>query len=84
MNAFDFLKSLPRSWLPKSVERGIKEPSNADLKRWLRNRAVVINGVTPLPSDEVGLPISELVFFPNGRRKTTLIMCRKKVPKVHT
>ena len=73
MYAIDYLKSLPRDWLPKSVERGIKPPSNGDLKRWLNMGAIVINGVRPKQWDEISLPIKELIFFPSGRRRTTIV-----------
>ena len=72
MKALDYLKSLPREGLPKSVERGIKSPSNADLKRWLNMGAIIINGKTPKSLDEIELPITELIFFPYGKRRTTI------------
>ncbi|KKK90960.1 hypothetical protein LCGC14_2717770 [marine sediment metagenome] len=73
MRAFEYLKSLPRSWLPKTVERGILPPSNSDLKRWLRMSAVIINGTKPKAQDEIEFPITELVFFSKGTRKTTMV-----------
>ena len=72
MKAIEFLKSLPRSWLPKSLDNGIREPSNSQLMRWLRDRAVIINGKTPSPFDEIDFPINELVFFPSSKRRTTI------------
>lgn len=74
MSAFDYLKDLPRNWMPKSVERGIKSPSNGDLKRWLNMGAVIIDNARPKPMDEISFPIKELIFFPSGKRRTTLIM----------
>ena len=73
MLALDYLKSLPRSWLPLSVERGCKPASNSDLFRWLRNKAVVINGDTPDPKSEITFTIEEFIFFPKGRSRTTVI-----------
>ena len=72
MQAMEYLKSLPREWLPVNVERGIKPASNGDLWRWLNMGAIIINGKTPKPLDEISLPIKELIFFPNGKRRTTL------------
>jgi len=74
MTAIDYLKSLPRGWLPKSVERGIKPPSNGDLKRWLNMGAVIINNVHPKLMDKISFPIKELIFFPFGKRRTTILM----------
>ena len=73
MKAIEYLKSLPRSWLPMSVERGIKDPSNSELQRWLNQVSVVINNQTPHSNDEIEFPITKLVFFPKGKRKTTLV-----------
>lgn len=53
------------------------KPSNSELFRWLSDRAVIINGLRPLPNDEIpnndgdGIKFTELVFFPQGDRKTT-------------
>ena len=74
VKAIDYLKSLPRNWLPKNLEHGIKAPSNGALIRWLKNKAIIINGKTPMPQDEIDFPITELVFFPaSKKRKTTLV-----------
>lgn len=73
MKAIDYLKSLPRTYLPVNVERGIKVASNQDLKRWLEMGAICINGTTPKAQDEIEFPISELIFFPKGERKTTIV-----------
>ena len=78
MTALDYLKRWSKSHLPKSVERGIKEPSNGDLRRWLNTRSVVINGKTPLAFEEIEFPITELVFFPKSKRRTTLWWIDKK------
>ena len=47
--------------------------SKGERQRLLLNKAVVINGKRPGPKDEVTLPIYELIFFPNGQRKCTMI-----------
>ena len=73
VNALEYLKGLPRTQLPPSVERGIKPPSNGDLRRWLNMRAIQINGETPKAFDEVSYPIWELIFFPKGKRRTTMV-----------
>ena len=71
MKAIEYLKDLPREWLPKN---GIGTPvSNSELGRWLKDGAVVINESRPKSLDEVTFPIKRLVFFPKGKRKTTII-----------
>ena len=71
--AIDYLKSLPRDWLPKSLENGIREPSNSQLIRWLRSKSIIINGKRPTHLDKIQLPIKELIFFPSSNRRTTII-----------
>jgi len=71
--ALDYLKSLPRSWLPLNDERGIHPPSNGDLKRWLNNKAITINGYTPDVDDHISYPVKELIFFPKSKKRRTTI-----------
>ena len=47
--------------------------TNSEIRRWFDRKAVVINGDTPGWRDPVTFPITDLVFFPNGKRKTTLV-----------
>lgn len=72
MIAYDFLKHISEYVpLPVVIEgQGFSDPSNRDMKRWLETKSVVINGQRPGPKDEVQFPITELVFFPKGRRRT--------------
>ena len=73
MKALSYLKSIPRTWMPLSIERPCQQVSNSEIVRWLKSGSVIINGKRPLPLDEVEFPITELVFFPSGKRKTTII-----------
>jgi hypothetical protein len=59
--------------VPMSVEKPCTKPSNSEIRRWLDQKAVVINGLRPSASSEVSFPIVELVFFPSGNRRTTVI-----------
>jgi hypothetical protein len=72
VTAFEYLKRLPRDWLPKSLEHGIKPPSNSELFRWLRDKGIIINGETPSPHDNIEFPIRQLIFFPKSERRTTM------------
>lgn len=72
IKAFDYLKSIPRSWIPKSlIHKG--DSSNSEVYRWLKEGAVIINGRKPQPNEYVEYPVKELTFFPAGKRKTTLV-----------
>lgn len=57
-----------------SAERPCTHTSNGELKRWMLNKAVLINGVTVAPGDEISFPVEQLVFFPkSANRRTTVI-----------
>jgi hypothetical protein len=49
-------------------------PSNAELRRWCKSRAVLFNGerITD-PDEELLFPVTSLVFFPKGDRRVTVI-----------
>ena len=69
--AFEYLKSIS---LPVSTEGGNYlrgRPSNGEIKRWLSKGSVIINGRRPGPEDKINFPIKQLIFFPNGKRRTT-------------
>lgn len=45
--------------------------SKGEKRRWITSRSVLINGRTDWsPDDKVPRPLTELVFFPKGRRIT--------------
>jgi len=73
MTAFEFLKHIKKNgyYLPMSTEMPCTEASNAEIKRWLKSSSVVINSKKPNVNDEIEFPVTELAFFPKGKRKTT-------------
>ena len=74
MTAFELLKHIKQeAFLPMSTEKPCTEASNSELRRWLEKKSVVINGEKPSFSDTILFPITELVFFPKGNRRTTFI-----------
>ena len=79
MKAIDFLDKHERNlyetfcFLPSSCEGDkLHDPSRSELKRWLNKGSVLINGEKPKPQDDVIFPITELVYFPNSRSRTTM------------
>jgi hypothetical protein len=72
MTAYEFLLYLSRNipLPPVTSSTGFEEPSNRELKRWLENKSVLINGQRPGPKDTVSFPINSLSFFPKGRVRT--------------
>ena len=71
MNALAVIKHI--GVVPMSIEVKNEMPSGSELRRWFANKAVVINGTTPKATDEIEFPITQLVFFPKGKRKTTVL-----------
>jgi len=70
MTAFEYLKFCGLFFpLPMSVERSCAKPTHSEVKRWLKMRAVYINGQAPNVNDEITFPVTELIFFPKGRRR---------------
>ena len=68
MNVWQFLIKLNKSCFFMSRER-TGRASNSELKRWINNKAVIINGKPALLNDE--LPVIEsFVLFP--KRPVTL------------
>ena len=66
MTAYDFLKILHDDWCHFQTREGKKVgiASNAELKRWFHNGAVVINGERSRWDDVVKFPIYSMVLFP--------------------
>ena len=72
MTAYEYLMGLPRNMLPKDKSLGNVELSNSSIRRWLKNKSVIINGIKPDFNEEIKTPVEQLVFFPKGKRVTML------------
>ena len=72
MTAYEYLcerqKFLPASREVQSLGRAV---SKGEIKRWLQNKAVLINGRRPDWKDEISFPIFELIFWPNSDKNRT-------------
>ena len=71
MNGWGFLMTLNEFGAFQSRERTGKA-SNSELKRWLQNGAVVVNGEKLLWNEEMDFPVNSVVLFPKGNRVTLL------------
>jgi hypothetical protein len=71
MSCWDFLKELNDVCHFMSRERTGKA-SNSELKRWLQNKAVEINGKRPSFDDEVDFPVTRMALFPKKNRVTLM------------
>ncbi len=66
VNGWGFLMSLHRICHFQSRERG-GEASNSELRRWILNGAVVVNGEKLKPDEPMDFPIISFVLFPKKR-----------------
>lgn len=58
----------------QSRERPGQPLSNSEIRRWIQNGSIEVNGVTPRAIEaEIEYPVSSLVLFPGGKRECTLI-----------
>ncbi|WP_309385753.1 hypothetical protein [Cerasicoccus frondis] len=70
MKAIDILSNIAH--LPMIERNGkVLKASKKEVRRWLDQKAVVMNGERPAPNDEFETPLTELVFFPNSPSKRT-------------
>jgi len=47
--------------------------SNAELRRLIQQRGVLINTEPVEISEEIDFPVFSIIFFPKGKRKTTIL-----------
>lgn len=72
MTAWDYMKDLNTACCFMSRERPGRA-TNSELKRWLNNQAVYINGKPAKFDDEIEFPIESLVLFPKNPKKRITI-----------
>ena len=67
MKTLEFILSL-RPALPMSKEKPCTHASNGEVRRWLRDKSVLINGRAVAPEEEIEFPVVSLVLFPKSQR----------------
>jgi len=74
MTACEFLRWMrDEKRVPYSAEgQPHYPPSNSELRRWVTNGSVLVDGQTLTLDTQVEFPVREIVFFPAGRRRTTM------------
>lgn len=71
MNAWKFLIELNDLCCFQTREGKLAgKASNSEIKRWLQNGSVLVNGKRVRFDEELTFPIESLVLFPKGRRIT--------------
>lgn len=73
MTAKEYVKELPYLPVERSLGGKYEKPSTSCIYRWLKEGAIEINGMKPKPHDEIIFPITSLIFFPKGNRRTTML-----------
>lgn len=65
--ALEFVLSMKPA-IPMSKEKPCTLASNSEIRRWLRDKSVIINGKKPGPDELVDFPVTQLVFFPKSAK----------------
>lgn len=71
MTAFQFIKSIGHVPMQINGNKAVKA-SNSEIRRWLMNRSILINGERPHPDEPVEFPVKQLIFFPTSPRRCTM------------
>jgi hypothetical protein len=59
---------------PPTKENPATWPSKSEIRRWLDQGSVLINGKKPKTKDIVEMPVWQLVFFPKSDKKRATII----------
>jgi len=67
LGAFDFLKRLHKVCQFQTREkRKVGLASNSELRRWIQNKAFVVNGIRVGVDENIAFPITSCVLFPKN------------------
>ena len=73
MNAWQFLMSLNTVCFFQTKEgKKVGKVSNSELKRWIQNKAFVINGESVEWDEPINFPLFSVILFPKNQRVTLL------------
>lgn len=73
-NAYEYLLILRNQFhIRLHSTEGKSLASNREIRQWFNDGAVIINGLKPKPMDKITFPINQLVLFPKGQRRCTII-----------
>ena len=74
MNCYEFMVDLHKVCQFQTKEgKKVGKASNSEIRRWLNNKVVLMNGVQVKPDDDIPEEIISLVMFPkNAAQRTTL------------
>lgn len=73
ITALDWMKSLHAICQFQSIETPNKIASGSELRRWIEQNAVIVNGEKLSPKETMDFPIISVVLFPKSEiRRTTI------------
>lgn len=68
MTAWQFLRSLHEVCHFQTREgKKVGTATNSELKRWIQNKALIVNGETVTPEEKMDFPIISVILFPKNR-----------------
>jgi hypothetical protein len=74
MTGIQYLRSLHEVCCFQTTERGTGPATNSELGRWLKSRALHINGKPIAPTEEIQFPIVSVVIFPSAKRRRCTLL----------
>lgn len=75
MNCFEYLLSLHEVCCFQTIEGQKYGPaSKSELRRWLKNSVLHLNGKAVKDTDELPVPIHSVVLFPKNRNKRCTLL----------
>lgn len=74
MLAIHYMRSLHEVCVFQTQEKGVGPATSSELTRWLKSKALHINGKAIAPTDKIPYPIKSVVLFPNSRKKLTTLL----------
>ena len=67
MNAWQFLMDLNKVCHFQTREgKKVGQATNSELKRWIQNKALLINGETVTFDEQIDFPVFSVVLFPRN------------------
>lgn len=74
MTGIQYLRSLHEVCQFQSQERRIGVATGSELARWLKSKALHINGKAIAPTEAIVFPIKSVVLFPaSAKRRCTIL-----------
>jgi hypothetical protein len=74
MTGIQYLRTLHEVCAFQSQERGPGVASGSELGRWLKSKSLHINGKPIGPQDPIPFPITNVVLFPNSKRRRCTLL----------